>query len=151
MFNIHLSANLLRNLPVKKNCKSVKIWQNYGHESVAPFVWPTLYICKSASRHDQFLNQTKIPCRHALKTCLVLKDFISYYSNSSSTLHRRRHTYHSIVFARWRQYAHLYELLIHRNVTFLKNLQKFNSQHLVIGYLVRHSGKNELHELSDIL
>ena len=33
------------------------------------------------------------------------------------------------------------ELLIHRNVTFLKNLQKFHSQHLVIGYLVRHSGK----------
>ena len=36
-------------------------------------------------------------------------------------------------------------------ITFLKNLQKFHSQHLVIGYLVRHSGKNELHELSDIL
>ena len=33
------------------------------------------------------------------------------------------------------------QLLIHRNVTFLKNLQKFHSQHLVIGYLVRHSGK----------
>ena len=43
------------------------------------------------------------------------------------------------------------ELLIRRNVTFLKNLQKFHSQHLVIGYLVRHSGKNELRELSDIL
>ena len=43
------------------------------------------------------------------------------------------------------------ELLINRNVTFLNNLQKFHSQHLVIGYLVRHSGKNELHELSDIL
>jgi len=43
------------------------------------------------------------------------------------------------------------ELLIHRNVTFLKNLQKFHSQHLVIAYLVRHSGKNELNELSDIL
>jgi len=43
------------------------------------------------------------------------------------------------------------ELLIHRNVTLLTNLQKFHSQHLVIGYLVRHSDKNELHELSDIL
>jgi len=43
------------------------------------------------------------------------------------------------------------ELLTHRNVTLLKNLQKFHSQHLIIGYLVRHSGKNELHELSDIL
>ena len=42
----------------------------------------------------------------------------------------------------------LCELLIHRNVTFLKNLQKFHGQHLVIAY---HSGKNELHELSDIL
>ena len=39
------------------------------------------------------------------------------------------------------------ELLIYRNVTFLKNLQKFHSQLLVNGYLVRHSGKNELHEL----
>jgi len=42
-------------------------------------------------------------------------------------------------------------LLIHRYVTFLKNLQKVHSQHWVIGYLVRHSDKNELHELSDIL
>ena len=43
------------------------------------------------------------------------------------------------------------ELLIHRNVTFLKNLPKFHSQYVVIGYLVRHSGNNKLHELSDIL
>jgi len=34
---------------------------------------------------------------------------------------------------------------------FLKNLQKFHSQHLVIGYLAVHSGNNELHELSGIL
>ena len=40
MFNIHLTANLLRNVPVKKFCKSVKMWQNYGHESVAPFFVP---------------------------------------------------------------------------------------------------------------
>jgi len=52
------------------------------------------------------------------------------------------HLYHYLPFC---------ELLIHRNVTFLKNLQKFHSQHLVIGYLVRHSVKNELRELSDIL
>ena len=38
IFNIHLTANLPRNLPVKKILKSVKIWQNYGHESVAPFL-----------------------------------------------------------------------------------------------------------------
>jgi len=35
IFNIHLTANFLRNVPVKK-IKLVKIWQNYGHESVAP-------------------------------------------------------------------------------------------------------------------
>ena len=40
IFNMHLTANLPRNLSVKKFCKSVKIWQNYGHESVAPFFGP---------------------------------------------------------------------------------------------------------------
>ena len=25
-------------------CKSVKIWQNYGHEFVASLFWPTLYV-----------------------------------------------------------------------------------------------------------
>jgi len=38
IFNMHLTANLPRNLSVKKNYKSVKIWQNYGHKSVAPFL-----------------------------------------------------------------------------------------------------------------
>jgi len=37
IFYIHLTANLPRNLSVKKVLKSVKNWQNYGHESVAPF------------------------------------------------------------------------------------------------------------------
>ena len=32
IFNMHLTANLPRNLPVKKICKSVKIRQNCGHE-----------------------------------------------------------------------------------------------------------------------
>jgi len=36
IFNIHLTANLPRNLPVRAFLKSVKIWLNYGHESVAP-------------------------------------------------------------------------------------------------------------------
>ena len=44
IFNIHLTANLATNPPVKKILKSVKIWYNYGHESVAPLFWPTLYI-----------------------------------------------------------------------------------------------------------
>ena len=42
IFNIRLTVNLPRNLPVKKILKSVKIWQSCGHESVAPFFWPTL-------------------------------------------------------------------------------------------------------------
>ena len=37
IFNMHLTANLPRNVSVKNFDKSVKIWQNYGHESVAPF------------------------------------------------------------------------------------------------------------------
>jgi len=40
IFNMRLTANLPRNLLVKKFCKSVKIWQNYGRESVAPFFGP---------------------------------------------------------------------------------------------------------------
>ena len=51
-FNGHLTANLPRNLPVKKNCKSVKILQNYGNESMAaPFFWPTLYYDTSIRCH----------------------------------------------------------------------------------------------------
>jgi len=39
-FDIHLTANLSRNLAVKKILKSVKNRQNYGHECVAPFLGP---------------------------------------------------------------------------------------------------------------
>jgi len=39
MFNIHLTTTLPRSLPVIF-LKSVKIWQNYGHESVAHFFGP---------------------------------------------------------------------------------------------------------------
>jgi len=42
-FKIHLTANLPWNLSVVF-FKSVKILQNYGHESVAPLFWPTLHI-----------------------------------------------------------------------------------------------------------
>jgi len=44
IFNVHLTASLPRNLPVKKVIKSVKIWQNCGNESVAPFLaHPVVY------------------------------------------------------------------------------------------------------------
>jgi len=42
-FNTHLTANLPGNLLVNF-FKSVKIWQNYDHESVDPLFCPTLYI-----------------------------------------------------------------------------------------------------------
>ena len=44
IFNIHLTTNLPRNLPVQIFFNSVHMWQNCGHESVAPLFWPTLYI-----------------------------------------------------------------------------------------------------------
>jgi len=40
IFDIRLTANLPRNLAVKKFLKSVKNSHNYGHESVAPFFGP---------------------------------------------------------------------------------------------------------------
>ena len=40
IFDIHLTANLPRNLSVKKILKSAKNWQNYDHESVASFFGP---------------------------------------------------------------------------------------------------------------
>jgi len=48
LFNIHLTANLPSNLPMKKNLKSVKIWQNYGHESVALLFGPP---CRHTRNH----------------------------------------------------------------------------------------------------
>ena len=54
IFNNQLAANLPRNLPVKTLRKSVKIWQNYGHEFVASLFWPTLY--KVLFRQNTFAN-----------------------------------------------------------------------------------------------
>jgi len=45
---MHLTANLPRNLPVKKILKSVKNWHNYGHESVAPFFGPPCKLFKKS-------------------------------------------------------------------------------------------------------
>ena len=61
------TANSLRNLPLKKNCKSVKIRQKYGHESVAPFLvhpveWlgPTRRICRIVSVYCKFLMTNSV-------------------------------------------------------------------------------------------
>ena len=53
IFDISLTANLPRNLPVKKFIKSVKNWQNYGHESAAPFFAdPAMTTTPSAKTQD---------------------------------------------------------------------------------------------------
>ena len=44
-----------------------------------------------------------------------------------------------------------YQLLLCRNVAFLKKPQQSHGHHMVLCYFVRHSGMNELHELLDIL
>ena len=48
IFIMHLTANLPRNLPVKKNCKSVKIWQNaHLPQSIITCVADNYYACKN--------------------------------------------------------------------------------------------------------
>ena len=49
ILNIHLTANLLRNLLVKKFSKSVTIWQNYGHASAARYFDP---LCRHSERKN---------------------------------------------------------------------------------------------------
>ena len=44
IFDIHVTANLPKNRPVKTFLKSVKNWQNYGHDSVAPFLTHPVYV-----------------------------------------------------------------------------------------------------------
>ena len=40
MFNNLFTTNLLRNIPVNEFWKSIKIWQNYGHEFDVQFFGP---------------------------------------------------------------------------------------------------------------
>ena len=92
--NIHLTANFLRNFPVKTFWELFEIWQNYGHESVAPLFWPTLYVqiivlaeivkkieietaafykpvCVSASRSREGLQDKKLSYRRGTARCVV--------------------------------------------------------------------------------
>ena len=66
IFEIHLTANSLRNLPVKKILKSVKNWQNYGHESVAPFFGPpctsTIWLLPHGRGTTSFTPALQLQC-----------------------------------------------------------------------------------------
>ena len=42
-FDIHFTANYFTKESSSDFFTSVKNWHNYGHESVVPFFWPTLY------------------------------------------------------------------------------------------------------------
>ena len=50
---MHLTANLPRNLSLKIIHKWVKILQNNGRESVAPFFWLILYTVSYRFRLDE--------------------------------------------------------------------------------------------------
>ena len=43
IFNIHLTKKFTKESSSEIFFKSVKIWQNYGHESVPALFWPMLY------------------------------------------------------------------------------------------------------------
>ena len=58
IFTIHLTTNLPMNLSVKQ-FKSVKIWQNYGHESVATILWRTLYATGSNTVQHSALRRIR--------------------------------------------------------------------------------------------
>ena len=63
---MHLTANIPRNLSVKTIFKSVKIWQNYGDESVAHFLAHPIYW------HPQFHRKSPLALKQtSFITCGV--------------------------------------------------------------------------------
>jgi len=84
-----LNIRLTANLPVENFFKSVKIWQNYDHESVAPFVAHPVHEAALA-RSDA----AKIRCNFSTeKLCGLLDIFISFRLISKlyqRTQHTRR-------------------------------------------------------------
>jgi len=104
IFSMHLIANLPRNFLAKKICKSVKIRQNYGHESVAPFFGPPCIIGRGM-RQDEDVHcyqnlydesvvksQTTVNimarCDTGKMPIISFKVFQSEQSIVSSTAHR---------------------------------------------------------------
>jgi len=65
IFLVHLTPSLPRNLSVNF-FKSLKIWQNYGHESVAPFCGPP---CKYSAFNRFLLRLVRITALHTVADC----------------------------------------------------------------------------------
>jgi len=73
IFNMRLTANLPRHLPVKI-CKSVKIWQNYGHEYLAHFFGPP---CRLNDRYcSSDSDEFELKERSALSTQVAIYDWL---------------------------------------------------------------------------
>jgi len=63
IFNIRLTADLLRNIPVK-TFKSVQIWQNYGHVSPLFLVHPIYTYIHS---YRDLLREISLQYMHSIK------------------------------------------------------------------------------------
>ena len=70
IFDLHLTANLSGNLTVKKFLKSVKNWQIYGHESVAPFFGPP---CRWNAAENKAVVDIRL--RSAVWCCPLVSQF----------------------------------------------------------------------------
>ena len=61
MFNNHFTSNLLKNLWVKKIWKSIKIWQNCGHEFAYRFLGPPCTMRPSNLECEIFVCKGGVP------------------------------------------------------------------------------------------
>jgi len=82
-FNNHFTANLPKNLPVEKFCKSVLIWENYDHEFVASLFSPP-YTC----RPTYCANYRWMYVVNALQTFIRRLRHQSYCTASNTGIHK---------------------------------------------------------------
>ena len=62
IFNIHLTNNLPKHLLVKNFLKSVQVWRNCGHESVATLFGPPCVWCYDATYRSAWLWRLSVCC-----------------------------------------------------------------------------------------
>ena len=95
-FNVRLTTNLPRNLLVKNFFESVKIWQNYGRESVAHFLWPTLYVVNAdmcCKQGFSFFTSKRLADKNVSEmTCFFVEwAFLKVHPTVSETIFSRQH------------------------------------------------------------